>query len=252
MYANLNSVWCGRNMKIKTLVLGSLLAFCLPLAAEAQMTSETSESYENYQISCNSNSEYYDPTNPECDSFDVNYEADSESKGYDEYSQRRTRRSRRSSSTDDVKRPYAGASLGIFFPEGDLNTSFGGSVFGGYKFTPYVSGEGEFLFFFGGIDEPAGIQLPDDNYSVLGFLANAKFEYPLKQGSSKSPVGFVTPGIGFARAEANGSDTKFAFQVKAGVEFPVKEKYDLFAQGRYINIDDFDTFSVEGGIKFGL
>ncbi len=251
MYANLNSVWCERNMKkIKTLVLGSLLAFCLPLAAEAQMTSETSESYENYQISCNSNSEYYDPTNPECDSFDVNYEADSESTGYDEYSQRRTRRSRRSSSTDDVKKPYAGASLGIFFPEGNAETGFGGSIFGGYKFTPYVSGEAEFLAFFGGLDvaAPDG----DDNYSILGFLANAKFEYPFNQSNSKSPVGFVAPGIGLARAEAGGTDTEFAFQIKAGVEFPMKEKYDLFAQGRYINIDDFDTFSVEGGIKFVL
>lgn len=238
-------------MKIKTLVLGSLLAFCMPFAAEAQMTTESSESYENYQVSCSPNSENYDPTNAECDAFDVNYEA--ESTDNSEYSQRRSRRSRRSRSGDDVRKPYAGASLGIFFPEDDLETGFGGSIFGGYKFTPYISGEGEFLAYFGGIDNIPENSIFDDNFSVLGFLANARFEYPFNQEKSNSPVGFIAPGIGLAIADGAGdSDTEFAFQIKGGVSFPVKEKLDVFGQGRYINIDSFDTVSIEGGVKFGF
>ena len=93
----------------------------------------------------------------------------------------------------------------------------------------------------------------DDDFSVLGFLANARFEYPFNQAKSNSPVGFIAPGLGLAIADGAGdSNTEFAFQVKGGVSFPVKERLDVFAQGRFLGIDDFNTFSVEGGVTFGF
>ena len=245
-------------MKIKTLVLGSLLAFGLPLAAEAQMTTETSESYENYQVSCNS--ETYDPANPECDSFNVNYEAESESTGYDEYSQRRTRRSRRSR-TPDYKY-YAGGNLGLFFPGGDADTGFGFSILGGRQFNKYFSADLEFLFYGG------GTEIDELGYNNLGVLVNAKGQYPFNQNKTNSVYIYGAGGIGYGRVADTGdvadarddigievSDGGFAFQFKAGLGYPLKDNVDLFGQFRYLNISvddsfDNDAFSLDLGAKF--
>ena len=240
-------------MKIKAAILASALVAGLPVAVKAQDV----ENYDNYRVSCE--------TGVECKDFDVNYAQD------DRVTQtpRRTRTRRTRSSSND-KKIYAGATLGIFLPSeiedfdinissGDTNdletvdpgTGFGGSIYGGYKFSNFISADVE-GFVFGGDSDPL-----DSSYTAYGFFVNPRFTYSFNPDNFKSFYVFASPGIGIAGinfgdeiADAQGVEDDggagFAIQAKAGVGYPVSETIDIIGQVRY-----FNAFNVIETIQFG-
>ena len=257
-------------MKIKTTILAVLLALA-PVAVRAQDV----DSYENYQVGCNSGAE--------CNDFEVNYQ--------DELAQRtRQRRTRRTRRTDD-KKIYAGATLGIFFPSEiddfdigitsgqttdletvDPGTGFGGSIYGGYKFTDSLSADIE-GFVFGGDADPL-----DSSYTSYGFFVNPRFTYVFNEANGIYV--FASPGIGLAGVNfgdeisdaegvEDGSGTGFALQAKIGAGYPLSDTIDIIGQARYFNAfnaiettqfgaggevsetedKDFNSFSIEAGVN---
>ena len=260
-------------MKIKTTILAVLLALT-PVAVRAQ---DVDSSYENYQVGCNSGAE--------CNDFEVNYQEDELAQRTRE--RRRTRRTRR---TDD-KKIYAGATVGIFFPSEiddfdigitsgqttdlqtvDPGTGFGGSLYGGYKFTDFISADIE-GFVFGGDADPL-----DSSYTSYGFFVNPRFTYTFNEYNGVYV--FASPGIGLAGVSfgdeisdaegvEDGSGTGFALQAKAGVGYPVSDSIDIIGQARYVNAfnaiettqfgaggevsesedQDFNSFSIEAGVN---
>ena len=260
-------------MKIKTTMLAVLLALA-PVAVRAQDV----DSYENYQVGCNSGAE--------CNSFEVNYQGDEVAQG-----RTRNRRTRRTRGSDD-KKIYVGGTLGIFFPSevedfeigivsGDVTdletvdpgTGFGGSVYGGYKFTDSISADVE-GFVFGGDADPL-----DSSYTSYGFFINPRFTYTFDEANGVYV--FASPGIGIAGVnfgdeigDAEGveedSGTGFALQAKVGAGYPVSDSLDIIGQARYFNAfsaiettqfgaggvvsetedQDFSSFSLEAGVNF--
>jgi hypothetical protein len=258
-------------MKIKTTMLAVLLALA-PVAVRAQDV----DNYENYQVGCNA---------AECNNFEVNYQED-------EVAQRtRNRRTRRTRSTDD-KKVYVGGTLGIFFPgqiDGfdigivsgqttdlqtvDPGTGFGGSVYGGYKFSEYIGADVE-GFVFGGDADPL-----NSSYTSYGFFVNPRFTYTFDRANGVYV--FASPGIGVAGvdfgneiSDAEGvkdaSGAGFALQAKVGAGYPVSDSLDIIGQARYFNAfnaiettqfgaggvvsqtedQDFSSFSIEAGVNF--
>jgi len=237
-------------MKIKTALLASVLLAGLPIAAQAQST----ESYDNYQVSCE--------TGVDCNNFDVNYEQP-EADG--EVSQRtRTRRVRRSS---DFKKLYIGGTLGLAELGDGADIGFGASLLGGYRITKNIGAELEIYDYLGGTDSD------DLGYNYLGILANGSFRIPFGQ-DSQSIYAFVSPGIGFGRlgftgddaddADDAGFDTSasgFLVQLKGGVGYPISDSLNVFGQVRYNNLfisdfngddDDEDAVTFDLGLTFGL
>ena len=191
--------------------------------------------------------------------------------------QRRRTRSSRSANQKTIQGYYAGISGGAFLspdPLGgqiDLNTGYGGSVFGGVKFPKNLSAEAEFLFAFGGVDSTgdlSGLQF-DGDYNSLGLMVNGRYDFILSDENNFSL--FVSPGIGFIRASQNvdlsSGDEEFAglgtlssldtstttlgFQLKAGASIPFNERLRGLAQGRYIT-NGFSTLSLEGGVSYSF
>ena len=260
-------------MKIKTTMLAVLLALA-PVAVRAQ---DVDSSYENYQVGCNSGAE--------CNNFEVNYQED-------ELAQRtrERRRTRRTRSADD-KKIYAGATVGIFLPSEiddfdigiisgntvnletvDPGTGFGGSLYGGYKFSDFIGVDVEGFAFTGDADPL------DSSYTSYGFFVNPRFTYTFDDANGFYV--FASPGIGLAGisfgdeiGDAEGvtddSGVGFALQAKAGVGYPVSDSIDNIGQARYFNAfnaiettqfaaggevsesedQDFNSFSIEAGVN---
>ena len=265
-------------MKIKTAILAAILFAGFPVAAKAQ----NAESYDNYQVSCQ--------TGAECNDFDVIYQ---QPEGNEEVAQTprrtRTRRTRRS----DDKKIYAGATLGIFLPSEiedyrlqiisgtvtdlqsvDPGTGFGGSIYAGYKFSDFIGADVE-GFVFGGDADPL-----DSSYTSYGFFINPRFTYSFNPDNFKSFYVFASPGIGIAGVDfgdeisdasenSDDSGTGFALQAKAGVGYPVSDTIDVIGQVRYFNAfnviettqfgeagevsetedQNFNAFSIEAGVN---
>ena len=263
-------------MNLKTAVLSALLV-AIPVGVRAQDV----DTYENYQVACDSGAE--------CNSFDVDYqESDA-----DKISQTRRTRTRRTRSSSIDKKIYAGGTLGIFFPSEiddfqigiqsgavtdlqnvDPGTGFGGSIYGGYKFSERISADAE-AFVFGGDSDPL-----DSSYTSYGFFINPRYTYTIDPSNSKSIYVYASPGIGIAGvdfgdeiSDASGvedaSGTGFALQGKVGVGYPVSDTIDIIGQARYFNAFDvievtefgaagevaetddkgFDAFSIEAGVN---
>lgn len=261
-------------MNIKTVLLATLVS-AFPVAVQAQ-------DLDNYQVGCDSGAE--------CNDFKANYGQQADAGN--EVSQRtRTRRTR---STNDSKY-YVGATIGVFFPSEidnlevpaivndvgsiqavDPGTGFGGSLYGGYKFSEYISADVEGFVFFGDADPL------DSSYTSYGFFVNPRFTYTFDDtGNSLEGVYvFASPGIGLAGIDFgedigdalgdNDSGTGFALQIKAGAGYPVSDKIDIIGQARYLyafsafEVDrtvgqvtetedqDFDAFSIELGVNYKI
>jgi opacity protein-like surface antigen len=231
-------------MNIKTAVLAIILATGLPLAAQAQDTN----SHENLKVSCQSG--------VECNDFNVNFQEQGEQIA--QTRRTRTRRTRSTSSSVDSKY-YVGGTLGVFFPseiddfnvevtaggnttlqQVDPSTGFGGSIYGGYKFSDLISADAEALLYFGNADPL------DGSYSSFNFFVGPRFTYTLDETNDQSLYIFASPGIGVGNVNFGGdlgdalgdddSGTGFALQAKAGVGYPVSDKIDIIGQARYTNI----------------
>jgi hypothetical protein len=273
-------------MIVKNILLASIFTLCIPVTAQAQNVQNNTESYENRKVSCDSSNQ------AECDAYqeqrqrridnqvdsreqqidngvdnldnEVDNQVDNLDNGVDnldneidnEEVPQRTRRTRRAS-TEKIKSYYAGFSGGVFIPDGGLNLGFGGSVFGGGMFTENIGADLEFLVAFGGLDDGDfnNVSNVDGNYSLLGFYLNPRYEIPFADNYKA----FISPGIGLLRTNINiddgpgsnldGGDTDFDVQVKGGLTFPIGESNEGFGQVRLV---DFDTVSLEAGMKFGF
>ena len=219
---------CGvKNMKLKTTFLATLLSLSMPFAAQA----DSVETYEDYQGVCKSISE--------CDSLNTNYEnTDSETLSQQTDSNTVTQRTRRRRSINQFSKGYyVGVGGAIYFPDGG-DALFGGHATGGIRFSPYVSADADFLFGFG-------------DFTLLGLIVGPKFEIGITQTSEA--VAYISPGLGFTRISDDGfNDTDFSFQLKTGVSFPAGNNKKAYGQGRYLNVDGGDIFSLEGGVTFLL
>lgn len=153
--------------------------------------------------------------------------------------ERRTRKDRKS----DGISGYAGATLGVFFPDidedsdiflgsdTDINDGFGGSLFGGVKFNRNLAADLEFMAFAGDID--SDLDVDDENYTVTSVFLNPRFILPLNDKDNSLDL-FFSPGIGFStlisrvedevgdfdRTTTIEDDTRFAWQVKGGASVP--------------------------------
>ena len=238
-------------MKIKTAILTALLV-AVPVSVRAQDVGN----YENYKVACDSGAE--------CNSFEVNYQDE------DKVAQSRRTRIRRTRSTTSDSKYYAGATIGLFLPseidDFDINvssgavndlqtvdpgTGFGGSLYGGYKFTDRISADVE-GFIFGGDADPL-----DSSYTSYGFFVNPRFTYTFNQDEVNGLYAFASPGIGLAildfgdeisdaQGVEDGSGVGFALQGKIGVGYPVSDRIDIIGQGRY-----FHAFNVIETTQFG-
>ena len=110
-----------------------------------------------------------------------------------------------------------------------------------------------------------------DSQSIRSYsgMANAIWEFidfPTNRVKPYVGVGFgfvnvesdsTLGGIG-ALANANGSDSSFAYQAIAGLNFGVNETVDVFAEYRYLKADslqlgnfgfDYETSNIFGGLR---
>ena len=218
---------------LKTTALAIALAFIAPFAVKA----ETVEKYDNYQVSCEAAT---------CSDFNVKFEGNS-----DKVAQTRRTRTRRTRSSNRLFEDfYVGASAGLLIDGDGLDLGFQGSVFGGTWYNEYIGADAEFTFAFADLegadsfDTVFGEVEVDDNVTLLGFFLNPRFQYKFDDSNITA---FASPGIGIVDGEA---DTDLAFQLKAGAEFPVSDKLDAFAQGRFQT--EGDTIGVEGGIIYNI
>lgn len=252
-------------MKIKTIILATILSLGLPLAAKAEGKDPNS-----YRVSCDNG----------CNDFNVtqNTAAPTIADSYD-LGQGRTRSYRGNQSL--TKRIYAGGTLGIFFVseldgieiiEEDLdidaidpNTGFGGSIYAGYRLSHILGADIE-GYIFGGGAEPE-----DSNFSSAGVFVNPRFFLPLGSNSLKAPYVFASPGVGFVGIGfgdeideiAEEPDSSFAFQLKAGGGLPLSESFDIIGQIRYVNAlgiyeeangdeSNLSTVGLEVGLNFKI
>lgn len=134
-------------------------------------------------------------------------------------------------------------------PDTDLDTGFGGSLFAGARFNKNFATDLEFTLFSG------GTEIDDTSFSQWGIYLNPRLILPLSK-KSDSIAFYLSPGIGISKGKVSydlpeattdflgteeglglslEDDTSFAWQIKAGVDFPVEERYKGFAQVRYVN-----------------
>ena len=229
-------------MKIKTTMLAVLLALA-PVAVNAQDL----DSYENYQVGCNSG--------VECNDFEVNYQEDG-------LAQRtRNRRSRRTRGAIDNKY-YVGGNIAPFIPfDGDFDLGFGGGIVGGYRFTNNISAEVEVFDYFG------GTEVDDLGYNYFGATANGVYRYYIDQSNPRSLYVFAGLGVGVGIDNATGdvaddlddlgvdtSETGFLLLGKGGVGYPISDKIDAFAQTKFFNIfvdgEDADGLAIDVGATY--
>ena len=227
---------------IKTTVLASILALAFPYAVKAETVNV--QGYEDYQVSCSEAGA--------CNNFDVSYEEAGDEVAQYRRNRTRTRRTR-TTGNRLFKDYYVGGSAGLLFGDG-LDLGFQGSVFGGTWYNENIGADLEFTFGFAGFEDvevPGGEDIEvDDNATILGFFFNPRFQY---QFDNSNITAFVSPGIGLGYADAfDDSDTEFAFQVKAGASYPLKENLNGFIQGRYQTTSVFDPFTVELGATYDI
>jgi hypothetical protein len=209
-----------KNMNLKTLLLASLLCLSLPFAAKA----------DNVEIQQNQN---VCTSLAECESSNINI-SNTETQAREGETENNTisQRTRRTRISQYAKDYYIGVGGALYFPDGG-DVLFGGSVTGGIRFSPYVSGDADFIIGFG-------------DFTLLGLLVGPKFEIGITETSDATA--YISPGLGITYLDGDGaSNTEFSFQIKTGVAFPAGENR-VFGQGRYVNIDGGDIFSIEGGV----
>ncbi|GAB4523626.1 MAG: hypothetical protein Tsb0014_01400 [Pleurocapsa sp.] len=239
-------------MNLKSLLLAIIMVISLPLAVQA----ETIPTNKEYQISDSSTSEY-NQQNFNYNSLSVDYEQNALEplqKSNDNELAQRTR-NRRSRISDNDKKFYLGSNIGLLIPFDDANdVGFGfPSVFGGIRFNKYAAADLEFFNYLG------GTETDDLGYFTFGFLANARFTYPFSQ-ENNSIYAFVSPGIGYGRANPTGdvADNRnldgsggFTFQIKSGIGYPLSDKLAAFGQVRYLNVDtegeNLDGLTLDAG-----
>ncbi len=204
-------------------------------------------------------------------SSQLDYKTDNRGKDYNP----RERRSRKDVKSNAIS-GYAGATIGVFFPDldedsdiftgnnTDINDGFGGSIFAGAKFNKYLATDLEFSSFVGDID--SDLDADDENYTVTSVFLNPRFILPLNDQDNSLDL-YLSPGIGistlisrvedevgdFDRTTTIEDDTRFTWQVKGGASVPVSSKFSILGQLRYASQtgdNAIDYFGTELGVEF--
>ncbi len=248
------------------------LAVAVVLGLSQGAKAEDTKIYETLQVSCNPFAK--SNVDAQCSSnLDIKPEAE-------QIAQRRGRRRK-----SRVEGYYAGGSLGIFFPSDiddlETNNAFGGSIFGGIKFSKYFSTDIE-VFAATGDFEDVEVEDADSielDYTGFGFYINPRAELPLFNLAGSSASIYLSPGIGLSLtnipvdfnqplnpgaqleiSEIDATQIGFSFQVKGGVKIPVSRAINVFGQVRYAILptddllieDNLNLFSAEAGISFNF
>jgi opacity protein-like surface antigen len=150
------------------------------------------------------------------------------------------------------------------------NTGFEGALFVGYDLGAFrLEAEGSYTrasldrftnsFFISapGTTIPPGTHDVDGHVNALSFMVNGMFDFGDDDGLS----GFVGGGVGIARVDYNNvrafanqdpyiddGDTRFAWQVVAGVRMAVSSNIDVTVKYRFFNVENL-KFEDIGGFK---
>lgn len=219
------------------------------------------ESYQDYQDYCSPAAYQYGIQSPDCDRYKSIYEDKNiqeltpitEDNSTETLTKKRVRQ--------DNVHGYIGATIGAFFPnEGfytdDLDTGLGISLYGGVKFNRYIATDIEIAALAGATDDS------DINYGVAALFINSKFMLPLDD-RDRGAFLFLSPGIGVSEANINFDDlqiavfddSRFTWQVKAGISLPVSKRLSTFGQVRYASQTEEDTvdfFGTEIGLNLDI
>ena len=95
----------------------------------------------------------------------------------------------------------------------------------------------------------------DGNSRVLSFMTNAYADFG---GKDMGISGFLGGGVGVARVKLadiqtvkygqaflDDSDTRFAWQILAGIRKPITDKVDISLKYRFFNVNNIKTFTVD-------
>lgn len=250
------------------------LAIAILLGLSQGAKAEDIKPKETIEVSCNPFA--IDVSDSQCDS-NSSIEPEPE-----QIAQRRGRRRK-----SRVEGYYAGGSLGVFFPndieDEETNNAFGGSIFGGIRFSRYFSADIEAFGAFGDFedatDDDPNTEDVELDYSAIGFYINPRAELPLFQIAGSFASIYISPGIGISQSnisvdfntplnqgatfeisEIDATQLGFSFQIKGGVKVPISRTINVFGQVRYATLptDDFllddslNLFSTEAGVSFNF
>ena len=236
-------------------ILVTTVATTLVLTVASQAQANNIDSYQDYKLYCGPGAYQYGVQSRYCDQYEGIYG----DKLQQELDQRQKRRNTQPQTIEEKANriePFIGGTIGAFFPTDEFaNTGFGGSIFTGANFNRNIGADIEFGYLGGGTD------FDDIDYSLWAIFIGPKFMLPLTNKENSSYL-YLTPGIGVSQAEVDVDDiasfedsTRFSYQGKLGISFPVSNRVESFAQARYAaqaSGDTVDFFSSEFGIILGF
>lgn len=245
-------------MLFKTSCVSSLVAISGLLTMPNMAQARDIESDRDYRDYCSPAAYQYGIQSSDCDRYKSIYE----DKNIQELTPTTEESTQKKIRQDNVH-GYIGATIGGFFPDGgsfaaDLNTALGISLYGGVKFNRYIATDIEIAALGGTIDDS------DIDYGVAALFINPKFMLPLND-RDRGAFLFFSPGIGVSQANTNFDiddlqvalfdDTRFTWQVKAGISLPVSKRLSTFGQIRYASQTEEDTvdfFGTEIGLNLDI
>jgi hypothetical protein len=219
---------------------------------------ENIENYEDYKLYCGDAAYQYNVQSPDCEKFKSSFEE----KYQQEESQIRKKDSPENTSTqekssDEEIKGYLGVSTGLFFPDEEFfNTGLGVSLYSGAKFNKYFATDIE-IGLLGG-----GTEASEFDYEVFAAFINPRFIFPFTDKENSASV-YFSPGIGLSSLGVTFNDdddeitltdeTRFTWQVKAGVSLPVSKRFSTFGQIRYASQTEYSTINFNfWGTEIGL
>lgn len=241
------------------IIHNSSLVTLFLLSLSTSVVAQDINSYEDYKLYCSDAAYQYDVSSPDCGTYESQYkeqiQQDLKPKAIKETQPEELQKSNLNNQNSDIE-GYVGISLGAFFPDLDnADTGFGGSIFLGAKWNKYFGTDLEVILLGGGSD------FEERNYSAQAISLNPRFFIPLSDSLSRNTANlFISPGLGFSSAEIDfddigisiEDDTRFTWQIKAGVSVPFSDRVDGLAQVRYADQFEEDTvnfFSTELGVS---
>ncbi len=239
---------------IKNSLVATTIAISLVLSISSEAKARNINSYEDYKLHCSPGAYQYNVQSPYCNQYKKIYENRLQQELNQWYIRRsNTEQENSRNRYDNIIKPYLGGTLGVFFPDLDeANTGFGGSIFAGAKFNKNFGADLEFGLLGGGTD------FEDVDYSVWALFVNPRLILPFTDKKNSSHL-FFSPGIGISKAEVDlgnsmsvEDDTRFTWQIKLGLSFPIADRYNSFAQVRYATQTEdntIDFFSSEVGFS---
>jgi opacity protein-like surface antigen len=239
-------------------VASTIIAISTLLTISGIAQAENIESYEDYKLYCGDAAYQYNVQSPDCDQvksiFEERYQQE-ESQILKKDTPENTS-TQQKSSNDDIK-GYLGISTGLFFPDEEFfNTGVGVSLYSGAKFNKYFATDIE-VGLLGG-----GTEASEIDYEVFAAFINPRFIFPLTDKENSASV-YFSPGIGLSSLGISINDndeeitladeTRFTWQVKAGVSLPVSKRFSTFGQIRYASQTEdstMDFWGTEIGLNF--